>query len=107
MSGLYKNLFKGIPEVDGKEIDQDYYSDVPSPKDIEVTNKLPKIKPGPNSKLMDKIAAFDAIAKRAASGDIYKLQQNDQGPGTKNYNDDSPFENLKQLRDRLATINKK
>lgn len=64
--------------------DAEFYEGVPSPLNLDVTGSMPapQKSPTPNQDLMDqmKMKAFDDILKKAATGEIWKIHQNDQIP---------------------------
>lgn len=104
---LFNELFKNGVVPDSKRINEEFYDGVLSPVETDVTGKYdgPSLSKTPNMDLYEKdFAPFDEIYKKAMTGELWKIHQNDQGPGTKDYVEPN---NLKELAELAKQLKKK
>lgn len=92
-------------------IQADFYKDVPSPMDLDITGKGEPLAESPTpfqDMYNEKFAPGDELYKKAITGEMWQRRdQADQGPGTKGYKQDSPEEQARMFGAKLQDMLKK
>jgi hypothetical protein len=97
---LFNELFKNGVISNSGQINDEFYEGVLSP----TTGKYdgPSLSNTPNTDLYEKeFAPFDEIYKKSMTGDLWKINQNDQGPGTRDYQEPNNLKDLEELAKQL------